>query len=353
MKIAVIQRFLPDKSRGGVGHFAHGLANELRRRGHQVVIFTQDPAPADALYETKVLSCNYPGWMKPLVFPFQLARQSFEGFDLIHAQGDEQWIRRAGIPLVRTLHGSALAEAVHNGLRQGSVKNFLMHLYFYFFEFIAVLKADALTAVSSQTFRYYPGGTALRRMIPNGINLEKFSAAGGEKSKSPSIFFVGEMKSRKRGDLLLKIFRDEILPAFPEAELWLAAPEKREGPGVRWFGEVTERQLIDLYRRAWIFCMPSSYEGFGRPYAEAMACGTAVLAAPNPGSREILEEGKYGVVIGEKEIGPGLIELLTDTELRRRFEEEGPVRAKEYSWSRVAEDYEKIYEAVLAKAHKK
>ena len=45
-------------------------------------------------------------------------------------------------------------------------------------------------------------------------------------------------------------------------------------------GQVSDAELVDLYRSSWLFCLPSSYEGFGIPYAEAMANGCPVVATP-------------------------------------------------------------------------
>ena len=55
------------------------------------------------------------------------------------------------------------------------------------------------------------------------------------------------------------------------------------GAGITVLGRLDDEELAREYRAAWVFCLPSSYEGFGIPYAEAMASGTPVVATPNPG----------------------------------------------------------------------
>ena len=53
-------------------------------------------------------------------------------------------------------------------------------------------------------------------------------------------------------------------------------------PQVKRLGRVSDEELARLYARAWVFCLPSSYEGFGIPYAEAMSAGLPVVATPKP-----------------------------------------------------------------------
>src|SRR4051812_28245999 len=78
--VAMIQRFLPSRSRGGVGYFTHGLATAMVRRGHDVVVFSQDPAPTDASYMVRIVSSPLHSGSRgsrlldPLRFPFQVAR---------------------------------------------------------------------------------------------------------------------------------------------------------------------------------------------------------------------------------------------------------------------------------------
>jgi glycosyltransferase involved in cell wall biosynthesis len=118
------------------------------------------------------------------------------------------------------------------------------------------------------------------------------------------------LHDRKRADLLLAVFAREVLPAMPSAELWLVCDERVTQPQVKNYSNLSDEELTLLYRSAWVFCMPSSYEGFGRPYAEALACKTAVVATPNAGSNEILENGRYGLIVHETQLGSTLVALF-------------------------------------------
>ncbi len=349
MKIAVIQRFLPSRSRGGAGYFADGLCRALAKRGHQVTAFSHDPAPQGAPYEAVVLPVAEgvkKFKLQPLVFPFQLARQDFSSFDIIHAQGDDQFIpRRHRPPVVRTIHASSLSDAVHNGLSFRNPKRFLMYLYLYFWEVVSALRADAVTAVSEEVSRHYPRVDAA---IPNGIDVSFFSRPS-QKTKHPTILFVGDLYTRKRGWLVAKVFQEEIRPQIPEAELWLVSPEEAKGEGVRWLGYLLPPELAKVYPQAWVFCLPSSSEGFGRPYVEAMAAGTPVVASPNPGAKDILRDGEYGFTASDEKLGETLRHLLRHEEIRQEYIKRGLERAKVYDWQHVVKQYESIYERLSEK----
>lgn len=305
-------------------------------------MFSQDPAPEDALYEvTRIESTSK---FAPLIFPFDIAKQDFSKFDLIHAQGDDQFISRKASPIVRTLHGSSLSEAIHNGIYRFSPKHLFLHLYFYFFELISVTRADSVVAVSRQTRNHY---WKVAEVIPNGIDVKAFCRTEAAKSKNPSILFVGDLSNRKRGQLLLQTFKSTIRQKLPEAELWMVCPQKIEESGVHNYQNVDSEKLSELYAAAWVFCLPSSYEGFGRPYIEAMAAGTPVVATPNPGAIEVLEDGRFGIITSDDELGDSLVRLLSDSALRENFSRQGSERAQQYDWDRIVDQYEKIYEKVL------
>jgi len=96
-----------------------------------------------------------------------------------------------------------------------------------------------------------------------------------------------------------------------------------------------------MYRRAWVVAAPSTYEGFGLPYLEAMSCGTAVIATPNPGSREVLGDG-YAGLVEDAAFAPGLLALLRDEAKRRALETAGLRRAGEFSIDRMIDQYEAL-----------
>ena len=98
-----------------------------------------------------------------------------------------------------------------------------------------------------------------------------------------------------------------------------------------------------MYRRAWVFCLASSYEGFGVPYIEAMASGTPVVATPNVGACEVLGDGKFGVIVEPAKLGAALLRLLCDSDERERLRRVGLERARDFDWNRIAGQYERIY----------
>jgi glycosyltransferase involved in cell wall biosynthesis len=78
-------------------------------------------------------------------------------------------------------------------------------------------------------------------------------------------------------------------------------------------GFVPDNQLASHYRLANVFAMPSTGEGFGIAFLEAMACGVPVLAGDKDGSVDALANGELGRLVDPndvQDIALGLIDLL-------------------------------------------
>lgn len=73
--------------------------------------------------------------------------------------------------------------------------------------------------------------------------------------------------------------------------------ERRLKGLVRFIGHVKESELVDHYRMADLFVMPSKEEGFGIVFLEAARCGIPVVGGGNDGSFDALLEGKLGHVV--------------------------------------------------------
>lgn len=85
------------------------------------------------------------------------------------------------------------------------------------------------------------------------------------------------------------------------------------GHAVTFTGFVPDDKLADHYRLADVFAMPSTSEGFGIVFLEALACGTPVLAGDADGSFDAVDNGRLGRLVDPMSVGgiaDGLIELL-------------------------------------------
>ncbi len=335
MNIAFFSKHLPSNEPNGVSVQVHRLAEALLLRGHQVTVYTFSPPVRGASYRTVTLSA---GTTSRFFRKFQPAVRfravDTTPYDIVHFHGDDYLCAGSG-RRVRTFYGSAFREALH----AGSVARFGYQALFYLFEWLSCLKRGRLVAISTDTRRYLP---LVKQHIPCCVPLGRYCPQG-PKSPHPSILFLGDFNSRKRGALLLDVYSATVLPAHPDCTLTVVGPVPCSGPNIIYAGRLDEEQLIQAYRQAWIFCMPSSYEGFGVPVLEAMACGTPVVATHNPGSAAILKNGENGILCTPATLGETLIYLIADSEERNALAAAGVRFIAPFDSALIAEHYERIY----------
>jgi phosphatidylinositol alpha-1,6-mannosyltransferase len=70
---------------------------------------------------------------------------------------------------------------------------------------------------------------------------------------------------------------------------------------VKFLGLVDAETLVEAYRAADLFVMPSTGEGFGIAFLEAMASGTPALGLAVGGACDALADGELGVAVSETE----------------------------------------------------
>ena len=349
MRIAMFSYGLPvrHQKRGGIERVAHEMAQGLAERGHTVVVLSHDPAPSGARYAVQPLPWKkfVDSWIGRRMTMGYLGNvlavmPDYRTFDVVIAHGDSLLLPIARRPLVRVLHGSALEEAMH----ATSPGRFLLQCGVYVQELTAALFQSGTVAVSENTRRSNP---FVHRVIANGVNTRVFRPAPREKTEAPSIVFVGAQGGRKRGQFLLDVFAARIKPVHPDAQLMFVGPAGAALPGVTYHTGVDDEELASLYRRAWVCASPSSYEGFGLPYLEALACGTAVVATANPGSLEVLDGGRFGRIVSDGDFASTVLALLQDAASRRALEAAGIQRAEEFSLSHMIDRYERLLAEVV------
>lgn len=104
------------------------------------------------------------------------------------------------------------------------------------------------------------------------------------------------------------------------ARLEALAEEHRVAEKVRFLGHVPAELLPDYYRAVDLFAMPSSGEGFGIVFLEAMTSGTPTLGLAEGGAVDALADGALGACVAAEDLYPALLKALTVSSDRQGLE---------------------------------
>lgn len=191
-------------------------------------------------------------------------------------------------------------------------------------------------------------------VIYNPLNDRYLSNAiiGAEKNDKPTIVACGRLVEKKNFSDLIKAF-PYILPKIPDAVLLILGEgvdrSKLESlintTGLN--GKIILKGFVDnpyaYFASAHVFVQTSLWEGFGYVLAEAMACGTSVVAYDSKGAmREILADGKYGKLVPAGDL-VALAEAVIDM-----YNNPTPVEllkeaVDKFKLNKVADDYLKLF----------
>jgi len=363
---------------GGVSSHVAGLASELERRHHEVVILTKS-AKSDTRYSIAgKVSYLRPSIPIPVILvPPKAAdiREALERgrFDIVHAHHaftptsllSVSAARKIGMPAVLTNHTIFLASD-HESLWVPT-----SYVLYPFRRFIN--KANLITAVS-QTAADFIGHFTERGkvvVIPNGIDSDRFDSRSCAKEDPTHedggehiILYVGRLVYRKGIHVLVKAM-PQILREFPDARLLIAGEGVMGNliriliksldlkDHVKLLGFVPNENLPDLYGLSQVFVLPSLYcESFGITLLEAMASGKPVVASNVGGVPEVVEDEVTGLLFrkgDERALADGVLRVMNDCDLALNLAVKARRSVEDnFSWFVVADKIESLYEELLA-----
>lgn len=283
------------------------------------------------------------------------------GLDLVHhAGGTAPPVR--GAPYVLTLHDIQPIEqrATHGALKRAylgvaippSVRNARVTVVPSEFVRRSVL---ARWRIDPDRVVVVPHGVGPRPdPTPADVLIERYRLDG------PVILYPAITYPHKNHAVLIDAFaevvrrRPDALLVLPggrgDAEDRVRTQVERLGLGdrVRRTGRISAADVAGLYREAIAVAVPSRYEGFGLPAAEAMAYGTALVAADATALPEVV--GEAGLLVSPDapaEWAQALIELLDRPEERSRLVAAGLRRAARYTWAANAAALAAVYRQAL------
>ena len=292
-----------------------------------------------------------------------------------------------GIPMVLTVHSlEPLRPWKREQLKGG-------YDFSCWVEKTALEMADAVIAVSRETrddiLRHFDVKPGHIHVIHNGIDLDEYRRVGttaalekyGVNPREPYVLFVGRI-TRQKGiihlvravESMAKGFQIVLCAGAPDtpaiaAEMNEAVAHAQAKHGsIVWIDQmVTNKEKIELYSHASVFCCPSIYEPFGIINLEAMACETAVVATAVGGIKEVVVDGETGFLVPieqmdetpfetlnpekfEADFAARVNELMADPAPRDRMAAAGRRRAEEhFGWPAIAKRTVDLYEALTAR----
>jgi glycosyltransferase involved in cell wall biosynthesis len=310
-----------DRQSGGY-LYDRKLTTHLRSAGHTVTVV---PQPERASYPAHVLDAfDLSFWRRLAAAPFDVLLQD-ELNHLSLAVGN-RWLRtQVGCPIVSIVHHLRSSEPHPPPLR--ALYRWIEQQY--------LRTVDACVYNSPSTRRSVERLVAPRPHVvapPSGRRLGAPPPAAfldaRSRAKGPlQIVFVGNVIPRKQLHVLVdaasrldpRTWHLDIVGAPTDAtyahfvrQQIARLPE----PGcVTWHGRLSNEVLRDVLRHGHVLAVPSTYEGFGIVYVEAMGQGLPVIATPHGGPVDLVQDGTTGFLVRpplEREIAARLRQLHTD-----------------------------------------
>jgi glycosyltransferase involved in cell wall biosynthesis len=183
------------------------------------------------------------------------------------------------------------------------------------------------------------------KTIPFGVDAERWSAK--PERKGNVFLYVGNITLRKGVHRLLRVWktlrahRTHTLRLV--GDMHLAPAFLRDYAGMyEHVPRVPRGELEPHYHEASAFVFNSVADGFGHVFAEAMACGTAVLCSRNSGAPEIVSDGVTGRLFDfgdDDKLGEVLEWALSHPEALREMGRLARLNAIHCSWERFGDEF--------------
>ncbi len=394
---------------GGQGIYIYYLARELRNLGHEVHVIAGPPYPEVAegiklhqleslnLYESEnspledFLRIHNPvdfyefmavavgTFPEPFTFSLRAYRKirellPYHKFDIIH---DNQCLgyglllmKRLKVPVVATIHHPI---PVDRDLEVAQARNLwqkfsLQRWYsFCFMQGLVSRRMERVITVSQSSAdaieRSLKVPRSKLRVVYNGIDINLFKRDGVVIKEPNSLILVNSGEQSLKGvPYLLKalhLLRDGtelkltvVGSPNPDGQYPKLVEEYGLGDTVTFTGRVTMEELVKHYLASEICVVPSLYEGFGFPAAEAMSCQLPVITTRAGALPEVVgQDGDSGILVPPADpdaLAAAIKSLLGDESLRRKMGEAGRKRVeRNFTWEQAAKRVVEVYEEVL------
>jgi glycosyltransferase involved in cell wall biosynthesis len=320
------------------------------------------------------------GFAEPYTFgrrAVKYLKRHGHNYDLIHdnqslSSGMLQ-IQKMGLPLVTTLHHpitSDLRIAVKAARRWWEKLLILRWHSFLYMQKRVVKGLHNIVTVSecsrqdiARDFGIQPAGISL---IYNGVDTEEFRPLADVERRPLRLMATASADAPLKGLRFLLRSYARLLQEYPGLELMVVGKPQPGGATERLLRKlkledrvtfvtgISTAEMVRYYAEATIAVVPSVYEGFGLPAAEAMACGVPVVSTVGGALPEVV--GDAGVLVPVRDVTAltvAIKALLENVPRRAELGERGRKRIDEmFCWRVTAQRMSDYYLQVLQNANR-
>jgi UDP-glucose:(heptosyl)LPS alpha-1,3-glucosyltransferase len=379
MKIAMlVKNFV---TTGGSNRYAVELSTRLSRRGHEVHVYAQgcDPALIGGLIFHRIRSFRRPRFLNSFFYSLlMMVRMKNSSFDVIHSHQ-------------RTIYHHVIS--IHHPCYQ--IGRRAMGIFGKFFQIIKLLTSPrhlvykwlesrqfkcrplkCVIAVSKGSrqdiLAHYDIEPSMICVINPGVDSKKMSPEvtrqhradirkqHGLEDRDVAIVFVGTEFKRKGLHYAIEavglLARDHpsstthlfVIGGGPQEQYRGLATRLGVGERVHFIGLYTH--VEHYYAAADIFLLPTLSDPFPLSVFEAMAFGLPVVVSRGQGVAEVLKNGHDAILLDDprdpSRIKAALVELSSE-QRRRELGRHARETALLFTWDRMVDKIERLYEEVI------
>ncbi|MDB5047003.1 MAG: glycosyl transferase group 1 [Fibrobacteres bacterium] len=339
---------------GGIGNYCHELLRVLMRRhpDHRFTLLIPEKAAPNftglgedlELWRVGIRSTALRQLYHQFILPFAVGR-----FRLIHSIGN---IGMVLSPITQVI-------TLHDTYEKVSPERFswLKRCFMGWLISLSGRRAARVITDSANTAkdiaRFYPHMAPKTTVVYLGNKYPVADPAEGRARRH--FLFVGTLEPGKNLATVLRAFAlfrkgraEKLLIVGAMGWNQGALPELVDSLGIRgdvdFMGYITDDRLREIYASSRALILASSYEGFGLPAIEAMACGCPTILARNSSLPEAGGDSSlFFSTFDHGELARRMEEICSDEDLIGRTVRTGADHARKFTWDKTADETFAIY----------
>jgi glycosyltransferase involved in cell wall biosynthesis len=395
---------------GGQGVYIRNLSRELQQLGHDITVISGPPYPDvdEGVELVKLRGLDLYGRIGEAINPFRevknpidlweyaavlggffeepltfslrayrhLQRSVGRGeapFDIVHDNQSLSYgllaMQRMGLPVVATIHHPIQIDRDLELAAASSWRERFKLRRWYSFLFMQTIVSRRLPMLITPSMASI--GTAHKalgvprdrfRLVYIGVDGDRFQRAPAVQRHPARLLIVNSADTAIKGLAHLYGAIEELACTRPIEVQVVGTPRDRERTEaelrrrniegrVTFLGKLDHDQLVNAYSTATVAVLPSLYEGFGLPAAEAMACELPVVAYASGALPEVIgTDGAAGMLVtrgDQPALAREIAAYLDDPAAAARAGRAGRERVLErFTWSKAARETAALYEEV-------